>query len=481
MLVISKGNSMIKSELIKPAEERVKDLKRLQKAGLISLHGDFFPSVHYPPITMYPPISEENLFNGYHNPPDNRFDIYVHIPFCIQQCVFCHYPVKIGELPEEKDYYLNILEKEMDIYMKRLGLQTIKVRSILVGGGTPTYLSPGQLKRFLDYFAARVDLNICTQFSYDVDPPTVLGPDGAERLKIMRDYGVDRLTIGVQSLNNQTLKEMNRPHTAEDAIKSIEESRKAGFKINIEFIYGYPGQTLENWTELMERAVTLGTEEIQLYHLKIVPYGDHTGAIKEQFAKHPDEFVPAEKAIMMKQIAITILSENGYNENLRRVFTKSRQDYSHYADNQCFKLFDQIGFGLTAFSSLRDRFGLNTQCFDKYYSLIEEGKLPVNRGLVRKKDDQLRWCLILPLKNRVVFKKWYQKKTGVSLDKIFRKKIENLKKFGLLTEDDKMLKFTKLGAFFADEVCEQFHHPNYMPFPKTAYAAGEFNPYNNRT
>lgn len=470
---------MVKSELINNALKMVDDFKRLQKAGLIPMDGDFFPSVHYPPITMYPCISEDELFEGYHNPPDNRFDIYVHIPFCIRQCVFCHYPVKIGELSQEKDYYLDILEREMDIYMNRLGLKAIKPRSILVGGGTPTYLSPGQLKRFLDYFVARVDLTSCTQFSYDVDPPTLLGPEGAERLKIMKSYGVDRLTIGVQSLNDNILERMNRPHTAREAIESIKQSRKAGFKINIEFIFGYPGQRLENWIEVMQQAVALDTEEIQLYRLKIIPYGDHTGCVKDLFVSHPEEFVKFEEAIMMKQIAITILSKNGYSENLRRVFTKKREDFSHYADNQCCKLFDQIGFGLTAFSSLRDRFGLNTQYFEKYYSLVEQGKLPVDRGLIRKKDDQLRWCLILPLKNREVYKKFYQKQTGFSLNDVFRKKIERLKELGLLYEDDNIISLTKLGAFFADEVCEQFHHPNYIPFPESVYACGELNPYND--
>jgi oxygen-independent coproporphyrinogen-3 oxidase len=470
---------MAKSEWIKSGRERIKDFEQLRNEGLIPLDGDFFPSVHYPPITMYSPISEEGLFEGYHNPSDNRFDIYVHIPFCIQQCVFCHYPVKFGDLSGEKDYYLDMLKAEMDIYMRRLGIKTINVRSILVGGGTPTYLSPMQLRRFLDYFATRVDLSSRTQFSYDVDPPTLLGREGTERLKIMRSYGVDRLTIGVQSLDDNILKRMNRPHTAQEAIESIEESRKAGFKINIEFIFGYPGQTQENWIETVQKAVTLGTEEIQFYRLKIVPYGDYAGCIKEQFAKRPDEFVSAEEAIMMKQIAITILSENGYNENLRRVFTKEREDFSHYADNQCCKLFDQIGFGLTAFSSLRDRFGLNTQYFKEYYCLIEQGKLPLNRGLVRNKDDQLRWCIILPLKNREVYKKFYQKQTVMSLNEVFRKKIEKLKKFGLLYEDDEVLKLTRLGAFFADEVCEQFNHPNYMPFPRSAYAHGELYPYDN--
>ena len=99
---------------------------------------------------------------------------------------------------------------------------------------------------------------------------------------------------------------------------------------------------------------------------------------------------------MMKQLAISILDRNGYHENLRRVFTREKKDFSLYAHDQCCMLYDQIGFGLTAFSSLRDRFGLNTQDFDEYYAMIAQGRLPLNRGLVRSKEDQIRWAIILP-------------------------------------------------------------------------------------
>lgn len=470
---------MINSDLIKHAEEIIKDFKELQEAGLISLDGQFFPTIHYPPITMYPPITEESLFKGYHNSPDNLFDIYAHIPFCMKYCTFCHYPVKIGDLSEEKDYYLDILEKEMDIYMKRLSLKNIRARSVLVGGGTPTYLTPVQLNRFLSSFASRVDLSSCTQFSYDVDPVTLLGPEGKERLKIMKSYGVDRLTIGVQSFDDEILKKMNRPHNAEEAIKAIQQAQEAGFKINIEFIYGYPGQTLENWIETMEKAVYLGVEEIQNYRLKVIPYGDHNGFILKELTKDKKDFLGIERTLLMKKLAVLILAQNGYQENLVRVFSRDPKDFSHYANDQCCNLFDQIGFGLTAFSSLRDRFGLNIQDFKEYYSLINQGKLPLNRGLVRNRDDQLRWHLILPLKNRKVYKRYYQKLTGISLNEVFRKKIEKLKEFNLLYEDDEVIELTARGRFFADEVCQEFFHPNYMPFPRTAYSHGKLYPYDD--
>jgi oxygen-independent coproporphyrinogen-3 oxidase len=467
---------------ISKARTRLRDLETLQEKGFICKSGEFFPSVHYPPITMYSPITDDELFEGYTLPEDGLLDVYAHIPFCERRCVFCHYPLKLGGKQEsEKDRYLAALEKEMDIYLRKLGVDRITARSVLVGGGTPTFLTVPQLKRFLDSFVARVDLSRKPQFSYDVDPGTLLGDVGLERLKMMRDYGVNRLTIGIQSLDDGILKRMNRPHDAAQAIAAIERSLELGFQVNIEFIFGYPGQTLENWAAVMEKAVRLDVEEIQLYRLKIDAYGDYQGPIKHYGEIHPDEMPSVEDTVTMKQLAIDILNEHGYHENLRRVFTRKPEHYSHYAHNQCCMLYDEVGFGLTAFSSLRNRFALNTQNFDEYYAKIESGHLPVNRGLVRSRDDQLRWAIVLPIKNRSVRYKDYLRVTGVPLESVFQDKFRELEKAGLVEVNDKEVVVTRLGAFFADEVAQQFHRPELVPFPTEEYAPGPLSPYANYT
>jgi len=470
---------MTDQELLKIAEEKLVEYRRFQREGLICLDGEFFPSVHYPPITMYPPTDEERLFKGYTNPSDGLFIIYAHIPFCMQYCNFCHYPNLIGDLPEEKARYIAAMEKEMDIYMRRLGLKTIKARSILIGGGTPTYLTPAMLDKFLKMFTSRLDLSSCTQFNYDVDPLTLLGPDGDERFKILKSYGVDRLTIGFQSLNDGLLKAMNRPHTAAQAVESAVRAKAAGFQVCIEFIYGYPGETLETWMATVRDAAKVGVEEIQLYHLKVIPYGDHAGLISKNSIAGKKGFFSPETMALMKEVSRLILEEAGYKENLTRVFTTKPKYFSHYAADQCCNLCDQVSFGITAFSSLRDRFGLNTQRFNEYYKLIEQDKLPLNRGMIRSHDEQIRWNIVLPLKNRRVFKKQFEKSTGVSLNTVFRRKIERLKDFGLLHEDENSLVLTPLGRFFADEICHQFHSVQYIPFPREAYSPGPLNPYND--
>ncbi len=470
---------MNRKALIEEAKSRVADFHRVSKLGLLKTDGEFYPSVHYPPITMYPPMTDDELLEGYTLPSDGALDVYAHIPFCNSHCVFCHYPVKTGLQIEEKNRYLGAFEKEMDIWCNRLGVDRIKARSILVGGGTPTFLTVDQLERFFDIFCERVDLSICRQFNYDVDPNTLIGPEGAKRLQIMRDHGVDRLTLGIQSLNPMVLKKMGRHHGREESLEAIRDTLAAGFQVNIEFIFGHPGQTIDNWLDVIEEACQLGVHEIQQYRLKIEAYGDHQAAVKNMVEIKPEQAPSNEEQFIMKQASILMLKHYGYTENLRRVFSRVRGDYSVYAHNQCCVQFDQIGIGLTAFSSLRDRFALPTQNFEEYYAMIESGHLPINRGYRRTAEDQARWAIILPIKNRDVRPSNFRRLTGVGLDEVFKAKIAALQEHGIVTFTDRALGVTPLGAFFADEVAQQFHHPDFIPYPRSCYAEGPLNPYLN--
>ena len=468
--------------LRKKAEEKFAIVEEFQRKGLVCLDGDFVPSVHYPPITQYPDVTQDFILGDYTVPFDGKMDVYVHIPFCARRCLFCHYPGKLGEQTEEKTKYLNYLKREIDIYLDVLGIEKFKPRSILLGGGTPTYMTPEQLEFFLKFLTERLDLSSCIQFNVDLDPNSIMDKDGMRRMEIMKEYGVNRLTIGAQSLNDDVLKCMNRGHNADCAIRSVERSMDMGFQTNVEFIYGHPGQTFENWVDVVDEAVKLPAQELQFYRLKVQAYGDQQGAIINNRRNQNAIPIPDFKdTMMMKQASYDILEENGYHENLRRVFSKQSKIFSHYAYNQCCNLFDQIGFGITAFSSYRDRFALNTQSFEEYYSKIDQGLLPVNRGYKRDLEQQARWAIVLPMKNRDVRKADYKRITGLEFDDVFKKKTQRLKDNGLITDNGKVVSLTPLGKFLADEVVEQYNSIEFQPFPRSNFAEGELNPYLDNT
>jgi oxygen-independent coproporphyrinogen-3 oxidase len=349
----------------------------------------------------------------------------------------------------------------------------------LVGGGTPTDLTPKQLRRFLRFFCARLDMSEIEQFNFDVDPSTLVGRDGLERLRIMRDFGVDRQTIGVQSLDDTILKKMNRSHDRAVALESIKNCMDLGYQVNIEFIFGYPGQTLQNWIDTIDSALTTGVHEIQFYRLKIDPYGDQTGKIVHVRNQKQKTLPAVQETILMKQIAIDLLAAEGYRENLRRVFVQKKKYISKYAFNQCCNLLDEIGLGLSAFSSLHDRFILNTPSFDAYYKAIEQSNMPLNRGLVRSTEDQIRWATILPLKNFSIRKRIFEQRTGMPFNTCYPEIFKRLEDYELVLVTDNTIKLTETGAFFADEIATQFYSPDYLPLPASEYVDGPLNPWNH--
>ena len=134
--------------------------------------------------------------------------------------------------------------------------------------------------------------------------------------------------------------------------------------------------------------------------------------------------------------------------------------------------------GATAFSSLRNRFVLNTPDFNEYYERINNGLLPFNRGYVRNSEAQQRWAAILPLKNYFIRKQQYKKVTGINMENsIIYPVIQKLKEYDLVVEDDKTIKLTEKGGFFSDEVVGLFYDTKFIPKEKSYFNNGPLNPY----
>jgi oxygen-independent coproporphyrinogen-3 oxidase len=437
-------------------------------------HGQFFPAgIHYPPITLYPNSEPEAFLSDFQVPDDGEFVLYVHIPYCARRCVFCHYPVVTGRSDEEMSAYVDTMGQEMDLWLNQLGLDRFKARSVLIAGGTPSFLSPKNFRRFHEVFEQRVDMSGCSQVTYDVHPEDLLGEAGKDRIRMMRDFGSNRITMGLQSLDNDVLKAMNRGHTEAEAYQAIDNLHAGGIDdVCIEFIFGYPDVTTDEWLNTLRKSVATDVAEIQLYRLKIDAYGDDQGPIGRLYNLHPERFPSSEEAIIQKRAAALLLNEHGYHENLTRVFTRKPENISHYATDQCCQLMDCIGFGQSAFSSLHDRFSINTPDLVEYFDRVNSGRMPLTRGLKRSLEDDLRWHLMLPLKNSMVSKSIYALRTGYRVEDIFRPELDALLAHDLIIEDDERVQLTPLGRFFADEICTQFQHPQYLPWPREAYAQG---------
>jgi oxygen-independent coproporphyrinogen-3 oxidase len=173
-----------------------------------------------------------------------------------------------------------------------------------------------------------------------------------------------------------------------------------------------------------------------------------------------------------------LMIQNGYCETSRRVFCRGPQHNSEYLQDHTDRLSNVLGFGISSWNNLQDRFFINTgKSLEDYYSFIDRGSLPITRGKIKSEDDMRRWAICLSLKHHGVVRRRYEAVTGTSLDKDFGRKIERLKRYGLLEEKGEVVMLTERGRFFADEVVIQFYRPDYIPFPESAYTDGELSPY----
>jgi oxygen-independent coproporphyrinogen-3 oxidase len=468
-------------ELTALARTRIRsfEVEELRDRGFLPLDGGYFPAIYYPPITMYPEADQESVFRNFTFAAERRTSLYFHIPFCPRRCAYCHWVVSVGDSPQVRDRYLDALKEEVRIFRRALGGAVVSPTSILIGGGTPSMLSPAQTERLLRDIAAEFDLGACCQITCETEPTTILGDQGRDKLLAMKNGGVNRISLGVQSFDDGILKSTGRLHSSQEARAAVAAIRAAGFEsLSIDLIYGYPGSTLKKWEETLMTAAALGVDAYQLYRLRIVPHGAKPGSIKKLHESSPEIFPPVEVFYVRKELGLLISARNGYRETSRRVFCRGPEHNSEYLQDHTDRLSNVLGFGISSWNNLQDRFFINTgRSLEDYHSFIDRGKLPIARGKIKSEDDVRRWAICLSLKHRGVLRGQYETVTGTPLDREFGERIERLKRCGLLEEKEGLVTLSERGRFFADEVVIQFYHPDYIPFPKSAYAAGDLNPY----
>ena len=189
--------------------------------------------------------------------------LYIHIPFCAKKCGYCDFTSFVGNGTQIDDY-LSYLDKEFNLY-KASG-QIDDIETIFIGGGTPSILSAGQLERLFSIIGENVDLSKLREYTMESNPGSLT----RDKLELMKAGGLNRLSIGLQASQDHLLKFLERIHTYEEFLESYRLARLAGFdNINIDLMFAFQGQTLEDWRETLERVVSLEPDHISSYSLII--------------------------------------------------------------------------------------------------------------------------------------------------------------------------------------------------------------------
>ena len=387
--------------------------------------------------------------------------LYVHIPFCESLCYYCACNKIITKHPERAEEYLRYLYREVELHTSHCGTGQI-VSQLHLGGGTPTFLSDEGLRNLMDMLRRNFTLAPGGEYSIEVDPRTV----DAGRLAFLAELGFNRLSFGVQDFDPQVQQAVHRIQPTEQVFALVAAARQLGFEsINVDLIYGLPRQTPESFDRTLAQVAELRPDRIALYAYAHLPErfkpqrrivsADLPGASAKvsMLARSLDSFSQAGYVYVgmdhfaLPEDALAVAKRQG---RLHRNF----QGYSTQPD--C----DLIALGVSAIGRVGATYSQNAKNLDEYYDMLDQGRLPIVRGLALTRDDLVRRAVIMALmcQGEVLFDSLEQSWL-IEFDSYFSVELEKLREMetqGLVHLNNDSVTVTPMGWYFVRGIAMVF-------------------------
>ncbi|HII15529.1 MAG TPA: coproporphyrinogen III oxidase family protein [Nanoarchaeota archaeon] len=424
---------------------------------------EFQPEVYiYPTPRVYKPLDFQLNAADF----GNELNIYVHIPFCRQICSFCGYLKIAGSDENLKADYVNAVIKEINMYSRILKGKTIK--TLHFGGGTPSLLSVSQLARLID---ALVEANprileTCEEVSIEATPESV----EQGKFENYKELGINRVSIGVQTLNNAEIALSRRHNLADFSIRAIETLRKAGIpNIVADLMIGIEHQTPESFEASARGLIQLMPETVELYALGLMP--------QTALGKQHHNLMGNKEIYLCYDIGRILFLEAGYKQDCHNRYAIPNRG-SFLQEDYVFHGMSLIGFGAGARSyagNMHYRNAYNSTspktAVAEYMQMINGGGLSVESGIYLSDDEKMRQYAIGHIE--ALDKKEFEQRFGLSFGNAFPDLHSNLLRLGLAAEDKERLVLTTKGLNFRDLICTEL-------FSKDVTAAeGTYRPRRN--
>lgn len=375
----------------------------------------------------------------------NLVGIYIHVPFCRVRCPYCSFNVytRRGHLAEA---YAGALIDELDARLEALPDGAV-VDTIYFGGGTPTLLAPSVLADLVDAVAARLPLSSATEITVETEPGTT-SPDVFAALRSF----ATRITIGAQSFDDEALTRIGRPHDAATARQAFAQARAAGFtNIDLDLMFGLPGQSRAAWEADLDAAVSLGPEHLSLYNLTVEPFTTFATALKKGRLPLPPE---DDQAAMLRH-ALARCGEAGLEHyetsNFARAGFRSRHNQAYWTGRPW------LGIGAGAHGFLpTGPWGTrwwNVRPPERWMARIAEGALPEDGREELDREQALLEALMLGLRQRDgLDRSDLRDRFGADVDLRLEAAAGSLAEEGLLRIDPDCLKLTEAGVILTDSI-----------------------------
>jgi len=320
------------------------------------------------------PAIDDSVINGEELRGKAGISLYVHIPFCRSLCPFCCFNRYLFDEDRARRYFID-LKKELELYIRR----GFSFSSIYFGGGTPTVLID-ELSSFISYLRMQFDVS---EISLETTPRELT----ERNIGLLKDMGINRLSIGVQSFEEQVLKTMGRVNGPADEVKSRLLMAQGQFDtLNVDFVFNFPGQTIEQFAADVAAFKELGIDQATFYPLMASPH--KKDAMERRFNR-----VDSSREKQFYNIILRELYRGGYKASTAWCFSRGE----HMIDEYIIEYDDYIGIGSGSVSIVRGNFFVNSFSLDRYHELTGAGRLPIAGWRRLSEKENLRYYLLTKL------------------------------------------------------------------------------------
>lgn len=420
--------------------------------------GNYFVA-NYPPFAFWKTEAVPEFLSALDRPPEpgTPLGLYTHIPFCRKRCHFCYFRVYTDKNADDIRGYLDALLRDLSAYATKPVIGGRKPRFIYFGGGTPSYLSPDQLKFLTDGMKRLLPWDEAEEVTFEAEPGTLTD----HKLRAIRELGVTRLSLGIEHFDDHILEVNGRAHRSKEIERAYGYAREIGFpQINIDLIAGMVEETEEKWQETVAKAVALQPDSVTIYQME-VPY--NTGIYREMKAAGQLVAPVADWDTKRRWVnyAYSEFERRGYTVTSATTVVRDPASVKFRYRDGLFSGADILSIGVASFGHLNGVHYQNHHDFAPYVAAVNSGQWPVHRALTPTAEERYLREFMLQLKLGSVHPSRFIEKFGIAPQVQFAVPLASLQSQGFLTAGEDRIGLTREGLLQVDRLLYEFFRPEH--------------------
>ncbi len=421
--------------------------------------GNYFVS-NYPPFSFWKEKDVPCVQSMLNSPAPGTapLGLYYHVPFCRKRCHFCYFRVYTDKNSSDVRRYLSATMKEFEAYSQSPYLQGRKPKFVYFGGGTPSYLSAQQLSELTDRMKEIMPWDEAEEVTFECEPGTLT----EKKLEAIKNFGVTRLSLGVENFSDHILQTNGRAHRSAEIFRAYEFARNLGFaNVNVDLIAGMLDETDDNWLDCVEKTVELEPDCVTIYQME-VPFNTtiyqnmkQEGRLSAPVAEWP------QKRRWVKE-AFARLEQAGYSVTSTCTAVKNPQTTKFVYRDRLWSGADMVALGVASFGHLGGIHYQNLTHFDQYCEAVETSKSVIRRALMTTEEERFIRELILQWKLGKVNRGYFKEKFGIELGERYGSLFQEWKERGDLIEEEGGYELSRDALLRVDSMLHDLFLPQHQ-------------------